>query len=63
MNALLSCGWSGAAILFLSIVCLFLVVWVPIYFVQRSKKIRLDKQQEDQGPYGDKGSSWKGLYR
>lgn len=64
MYASLSCGWTGAAILFLSIVCLFLVVGIPIYFVQRAKKIKLDnQQQEDQGPYRDKGDSWKGLYR
>ena len=60
----LECGWVEATILLLSVVCLFLVVAIPIHFVQKEKRLRLDRQQKkDQGPYRDKGDDWKGLYR
>ena len=60
----LECGWTGAGLFLLVIVCLSMVVIIPAHFVQKEKKMKLDRQQKkDQGPCIDKGDDWKGLYR
>jgi hypothetical protein len=60
----LECGWAEAGLFLLVALCLSVIIIIPAYFVQKEKKMKLDRQQEkDQGPYRDKGDDWKGLYR